>query len=264
MVNHESGMGTGQLAGRVAIVTGGTQGVGRGIALAMAAEGAAVMLSSRTPEKGAAVVAEIEAQGGRAVYVRADVGIKAEAQAVVAETAARFGRLDALVNNAQSQGPWCTLEEKDDEAFAIAYASGFQATLWTMQAAFPIMRRQGGGRIINLGSRRGVWGAKQSADYNAAKEAVRGLSRTAAREWGPYNILVNVVCPAANSPGAEAYFAANPGMAAKILGSIPLRRMGDPVADIGGLVVGLASDDACFITGETFFADGGMNLKRPE
>lgn len=254
----------GQLRGQVAVVTGGTQGIGRGVALALAKAGARLVICSRSDKGVADTVSDIEAAGATVAYVQADVGIKEQAQNVVQTAVERYGRIDVLVNNAQGTTPWVPLEDKTDEHFALALRSGFHSTLWTMQAAFPHMKAQGGGRIVNFGSRRGVFGAKLSADYNAAKEAIRGLSRTAAREWGRYNILVNVVLPASESEGTRAYFAANPDIARRITDSIPLRRMGDPERDVGSLVLGLASGDACFITGESFFVDGGMHLKRPD
>jgi NAD(P)-dependent dehydrogenase (short-subunit alcohol dehydrogenase family) len=254
----------GQLDGKVTVVTGGTQGIGRGIATCFAKAGAKVVICSRSNKGVDETMHDIEAAGASAVYVQADVGIKEQAQNVVQTAIERFGRIDVLVNNAQGTTPWVPLEEKTDDNFTGTMHSGFYSTLWTMQTAFPHMKAQGGGRIINFGSRRGVFGAKLSADYNATKEAIRGLSRTAAREWGCYNILVNVVLPASESEGTKTYFAANPEIARKITSSIPLRRMGDPERDVGNLVLGLASDDACFITGESFFVDGGMHLKRPD
>jgi NAD(P)-dependent dehydrogenase (short-subunit alcohol dehydrogenase family) len=254
----------GQLDNKVAVVTGGTQGIGRGIATCLARAGARVVICSRTQQGVDETLHAIEAAGASAVHVQADVGIKAQAQGVVRAAIERYGRIDVLVNNAQGNTPWVPLQDKSDANFEDSLHSGFYSTLWTMQAAFPHMQAQGGGRIINFGSRRGVFGARLSADYNAAKEAIRGLSRSAAREWGRYNILVNVVLPASESAGTTAYFAANPEIARQITASIPLRRMGDPEHDIGNLVLGLASDDACFITGASFFADGGMHLKRPD
>lgn len=254
----------GRLDGRVGVVTGGTQGIGSGIALRFAAEGAKVVICSRSSTGVEEALKAIDAVGGTCAYVQADVGVKEQAQNVVHEAVRRFGRIDVLVNNAQGQTPWVPLHEKSDEMFQTSMGSGLYASLWTMQTAFPYMRDQGGGRIVNFGSRRGVFGAKLSADYNSTKEAIRGLTRTAAREWGCYGILVNVVLPASESAAAKAYMEANPEIAKRILASIPLRRMGDPEVDVGNLVLGLVSEDARFITGETFFVDGGMHLKRPD
>jgi len=252
------------LHGKVAIVTGGTQGIGRGCAVRLAAEGASVLVCSRSSTGVDATRDAVAAVGGVCAHVAADVGIKDQAQGLVQTAMARFGRLDILVNNAQAQTPWLPLEHKTDDMFQLSLGSGLYAALWLMQAAFEPMRRQGGGRIVNFGSRRGAYAASKTADYNANKEALRALTRTAAREWGRHGILVNMVLPASETDAAKKYFAANPEIAQRVRDSVPLKRMGDPEADIGALVAGLVSDDACFITGESFFADGGMHLKRPE
>jgi NAD(P)-dependent dehydrogenase (short-subunit alcohol dehydrogenase family) len=253
-----------QLEGRVAVVTGGTQGIGRGCAVRLAAAGAKVVVCSRSPTGVEETLAAITAAGGEVTHTFADVGIKEQAQSVVHLAIERYGRVDVLVNNAQATSQWVPLEDKSDEMFQLTFASGFYASLWTMQAAFPSMRDHGGGRIINFGSRRGAFGARLTADYNSTKEAIRGLTLSAAREWGRYGILVNAVLPASETPAAKVYMQANPEIAKKIIASIPLRYMGDPEVDVGNLVLGLACDDGCFITGESFFVDGGMHLRRPE
>jgi NAD(P)-dependent dehydrogenase (short-subunit alcohol dehydrogenase family) len=253
-----------RLHGKAAIVTGGTQGIGRGCALRLAAEGARVLVCSRSSTGVRETLDAVASVGGECVHVTADVGVKDQAVGLVHTALARFGRLDILVNNAQAQTPWLPLEQKTDEMFQLSLGSGLYATLWLMQAAFEPMREQGGGRIVNFGSRRGAHAASRTADYNANKEALRALTRTAAREWGRHGILVNVVLPASETDAAKAYFAANPEVAQRVRDSVPLKRLGDPEADVGALVAGLASDDACFITGESFFVDGGMHLKRPE
>ena len=253
-----------RLQDRVAVVTGGAQGIGRGCAARLAAEGARVLFCSRSDNGVAETLAAIEAVGGQAVHQRADVGVKAEATALIASALERFGRLDILINNAQGQTPWLPLEQKTDEMFGLSLQSGLYASLWTMQAAFPAMRERGFGRIVNFGSRRGFYAASHTADYNANKDAIRALTRSAAREWGRHGILVNVVLPASETDAAKAYFEQNPEVAKKVRASVPLRRMGDPETDVGALVLGLVSDDGSFITGESFFVDGGMHLKRPE
>ena len=120
--------------------------------------------------------------------------------------------------------------------------------------------RQGGGRFINFCSLNGVTGAWFSVDYNATKEAIRGLTRSAAREWGPHGITVNVIAPGAASSGYRAWADRNPEAAAAGEQGIPLGRMGDPENDIGGVALFLASDDGAYITGHTLFADGGGHL----
>lgn len=253
-----------QLDRKVVIVTGGSEGIGAGIVHKLAMEGADVVFCSRNEAKGAKAVERLAEAGLRAQYVQADVGVQAQAENVVAVAMTRFGRVDGLVNNAQAEWKWVPVEEKTEQAYATALGSGLHASRWLMNAVFPIFRNQGGGRVINFGSRRAVYGAKLSAEYNATKEAIRGLTLSAAREWGRYNITVNVICPACESAGTVAYMKENPEMAARTLKAIPMRRLGKPIEDLGALVAGLLSDDARFITGQTFFADGGLHLKRPE
>lgn len=252
------------LQGRTIVVTGGSEGIGFGIVRRLAAAGADVVFCSRSAEKGARAVEALVAEGLRAEYVQADVGVREQAEAVVAHAAARHGRVDGLVNNAQAAWQWLAMEDKSDDDYALALGSGLHATRWLMAACLPHFRAQGSGRIVNFGSRRAVYGAQASADYNTAKEAIRGLTLSAAREWGQYGVTANMICPACESAGTKAYFEAQPEMAARTLGVIPLRRLGRPVEDLGALVAGLLGEDARFITGQVFFADGGLHLKRPE
>ncbi len=253
-----------QLNGKVVIVTGGSEGIGFGIVQKLASEAATVVFCSRSAEKGARAVQALAELGLKADYLQADVGIREQAEHVVATTVQRYGRVDGLVNNAQAEWKWVAVEDKTEDAYDKALSSGFHASRWLMNAVFPHFKAQGGGRVLNFGSRRAVYGAKLSAEYNATKEAIRGLTLSAAREWGAYNITVNVICPACESAGTVAYFKEHPEMAARTLGVIPLRRLGKPVEDLGALVAGLLTEDARFITGQTFFADGGLHLKRPE
>lgn len=252
------------LDGRVAIVTGGSEGIGYGLVTRLAAEGARVVFCSRSVDKGTRAVEALKDAGLRADFVQADVGVREQAEGVVAEAEALHGRVDALINNAQAEWQWVPVEDKRDEDYARAFDSGFHATRWLMNAVLPGFRERGWGRIVNFGSRRAVFGAKLSADYNSAKEAIRGLTLSVAREWGRHNITANVICPACESAGTVAYFREHPEMAARTLGVIPMRRLGKPAEDLGALVAGLLSEDARFITGQTLFADGGLHLKRPE
>ncbi len=248
----------GRLTDRVALVTGSGQGVGRGIALALAAEGAAVVVNGRREGPLKEVAAEIAERGGRAHAVVGDVSVKDDVERVVAEAAAWLDRLDVLVNNAQSsvQRP---LEETSDEDVALAYVSGPLATFHAMQAALPHLKRRGGS-IVNLGSSAALLGRPDFASYAMAKEAIRGLSRVAAKEWGRYGIRVNVVCPAALSPAAEAYLEANPTYRAELVREIPLGRLGDSEQDIGRAVAALAGDDLGYLTGATLMLEGGRTL----
>jgi NAD(P)-dependent dehydrogenase (short-subunit alcohol dehydrogenase family) len=204
------------------------------------------------------VAAEIAERGGRAHVIVGDVSVKDDVERVVARAAEWLDRLDVLVNNAQSmvQRP---LEELSDEDVDLAYRSGPLATFHAMQAALPHLKRRGGS-IVNLGSSAALLGRPDFASYAMAKEAIRGLSRVAAKEWGRYGIRVNVVCPAAVSPAAEAYLAANPKYHAELVREIPLGRLGDCEQDIGRAVAALAGDDLGYLTGATLMLEGGRTL----
>ncbi|MET0660479.1 MAG: SDR family NAD(P)-dependent oxidoreductase [Steroidobacteraceae bacterium] len=257
-----------RLADKVAIVTGAGRGIGRAIALAFAAEGAKVVVASRSADTVQAVCGEIEAAGGRALGATCDVADKAQIQTLVARAVEIFGTVDILVNNAQSFGtrgdpkPYPSrrgVEDSLDEEWDYTLRTGLMATLWGMQAVFPIMKAKGGGKIINFGSMAGQRGEARTAPYNATKEAIRSLTRTAAREWGRYKINVNVINPAALSHALQAVqrdFGLPPGT--ENAAHIPLRRLGDPLKDIAPVAVFLASADSDYVTGMTVMADGGL------
>jgi NAD(P)-dependent dehydrogenase (short-subunit alcohol dehydrogenase family) len=245
------------LAGKTAIVTGGGQGLGRGIALVLAQRGAAVTVTGRTPAKIDAVVAEIEAAGGTAQAVAGDVGDRQDVQAAVDAAVAAYGGLDILINNAQSSQPGLSLLEVTDDVVELTFRSGALGTLYAMQASHPHMKARGGGSIVNFGSSTAITGDRGFGAYVMAKEAIRGLTRVAANEWGRDGIRVNVVCPAGMSPGAAAFRDENPERWAKVVRQIPLGRMGDEVDDIGTAVAALCGDDLRFVTGATLLLDGG-------
>jgi NAD(P)-dependent dehydrogenase (short-subunit alcohol dehydrogenase family) len=260
MANHEEAPMK-RFSGKVAIVTGSTQGLGEGIALRFAREGACVVINGRSPAKGAAVLEKLRAIGAEALFLEADLSDKAKAQAVVNEAAARFGRVDFLINNAQAQSPHAeALDPANDGYFDATLRAGLYASLWTAQAAFPHMRAAGGGRVVNFASINGVFGARYGAAYNACKEAIQGLTRTLANEWGAFNINVNTVLPSGMSPSYAAFFEGDPKRAEASAKAIPMRRHGRPEEDIGAAIAGLCAESARFITGQTLFIDGGQSL----
>lgn len=251
----------GRLDGKTAIITGAGQGIGRGIARRFAAEGAAVVIAERDATSGRTAVEEIERDfRAPALFLRTDVTDKAQVTAMVDATVVRFGRIDILVNNAWGGGSFCRLEQKRDADLQGAFQVAVFGAFWAMQAVFPHMRRAGGGRIITLCSLNGVNAHMYTAEYNSAKEALRALTRTAAREWARHNILANIICPAAVSAAYEAFRAFDPDNAAALLKQNPMGRMGDPERDIGGVALFLASDDAGYVTGNTIYADGGSHI----
>lgn len=246
-----------RLAGRAVLVTGAGQGIGRGIALALAKEGAQVALAGRTEKKCAAVVAEIEAVGGTAISLACDVTQRSEVDRAVEATVARFGGLYGLVNNAvaSAQQP---IEQITDADVELSWRSGAMGTLYAMQAALPHLRAGGGGSIVNFGSSTAVQGNATFGAYAMAKEAIRGLSRVAAREWGRHNIRVNVVVPVAMSPASEEFSREHPERFAAMRNSLALRRVGDCETDLGRGVLALMSDDLSYLTGDTLMLTGGM------
>lgn len=249
----------GRLSGKVAIVTGGGQGVGLGIAQVFLREGAKVLITGRTPDKLEAAVAGLKAEGGEAAWIAGTAGVLADAEAAVARAVHLFGGLDILVNNAQTSKPGTMFEDTDDALFALTIESGLYGTFQHMQAAVPHMKEKGGS-IINFGSYEGIHGGVGFAAYAATKEAIRGLSRTAARELGKYKVRVNVICPAALSPIAEQWVKDFPEEAEKVMKLVALGYLGDCAEDIGPAVLFLASEDSRYVTGQTINVDGGQMM----
>ncbi|KTE06380.1 SDR family NAD(P)-dependent oxidoreductase [Sphingopyxis sp. H115] len=243
------------LGGKVAIVTGAGQGVGRGIALALAGRGATVALLGRTRAKIDAVADEI---GAGAVAFACDVKDADAVRATVDAVAERFGGIDILVNNAQ-EVPLGPLLSVSDAAFEAGFASGPLASFRFMKACHPYLERRGGGTMINLASSAGIrWDMSSYGPYAAVKQATRALTRAAAAEWGPAGIRVLTIAPHANSPGLQGWVENNPDEAEAFFRTIPLRRIGDCERDIGQAVAALCGPDLAYLTGATIPLDGGQ------
>jgi NAD(P)-dependent dehydrogenase (short-subunit alcohol dehydrogenase family) len=245
----------------VAIVTGAGDGIGKGIVRRFAAEGARVLVAERDPASGRAVAESLSSElGAEARFVEADVSDKDAVQAMVTAAVEAWGTVDVLVNNAWGGGALGRLELKSDELMAGGMAVGFYGPLWAMQAVFPFMKAQGRGNIVNLCSLNGVNAHMGTAEYNCAKEALRTLTRTAAREWAPYGIVANVICPAAKSASFRRVMSEHPELEAAADASNPMGYIGDPERDIAPVALFLASDDAHYLTGNTLFVDGGGHI----
>ena len=249
-----------RLSGKVAIVTGAGQGIGEGIALAYAHEGARVVVAELREHRALRTAARIRDAGGEAIGLTIDVGVRADVERMVRATVERFGRLDVLVNNAQGFAPHTPLELVTDEQFEAVLTTGAKATLWAMQAAFPHLREHGDGRIVNVVSLAAERGDPGLGPYNAAKLAILALTRTAAREWGPKGILVNCIAPGAATRRGLDFAARDPERFQRLMDARPIPRLGDPLEDIGPIAVFLASAESSYLTGHTFYADGGAHL----
>ena len=244
------------LNGKIALVTGAGQGVGQGIALAMAAEGAAVVVSGRTLAKLESTCGRIEERGGEALPVVCDVRSLESLEQCVAAALARFGGLDILVNNAQ-EVPLGTLNQVTDKSFTAGWESGPLAVFRAMKLCYPHLR--GGGAIVNLASSSAKrWDMSGYGAYAATKEAIRSLTRAAACEWGPEGIRTNAILPLAGSPGMAWWIEHQSEEAADFLNTIPLGRVGDCEQDIGRFVALLCSDGSSYINGQSIAVDGGQ------
>ena len=243
------------VVGRTIIVTGSGQGVGRGMANHLAKAGANVVVAERNADKMRRTCDELTAIGARALGIEVDIMERDQIDAMVERTVAEFGCVDGIINNAQTFRANAPVAEVDTDDIEVFYRSGVLGTLWAMQAVYPHMKTARWGRIVNFGSSMGRVGGAGFGAYNASKEAIRGLSRTAAREWASDGIVVNVIAPAAAPPravGSEHY--------EEFMRTSPMGRNGDPELDVGAVAHFLCSDACRFVTGHTFMVDGGTFL----
>ena len=248
-----------RLGGKVAIVTGAGQGIGEAIARGYAREGAKLIITGRTRAKVEAVAATITSEGGTALALEAVAGDAAASLATVERALAEWGRVDVLVNNAHSFTDYLPLEDPQMEANCMVdFQSAFFGSLQLMQRCFPHMVAQGGGSIINMGSGFGIRCEPGFLAYAASKEAIRALTRTAAREWGKHKIRVNTILPSALSPKAIWYLEESKTHDAE-LARVALGRFGAP-EDIAPTAIFLASDESAFVTGQTIGVEGGTTM----
>jgi 2-dehydro-3-deoxy-D-gluconate 5-dehydrogenase len=245
------------LTGRVAIVTGGNGGIGFGMAKGLAAAGAAVVVAARNPEKGAAAVAALTASGAGSAFIGVDVTDEAACRAMVEETVARFGRLDILVNNAG------TSIRKPAESYSAAewqqvLDTNLTGAFFCSQAAHPVMK-EGGGKIINIGSMMSIFGAGYAAPYAASKGALVQLTKSLASAWAKDNIQVNAVLPGwIDTELTRAARREVPGLNSRVLARTPAARWGVP-EDLAGIAVFLAAPASDFVTGAAIPVDGGFS-----
>ena len=241
--------------GKVIIVTGSGRGVGQGMALHLGKGGAHIVVAEWKPHLLEETCQLLEDIGVEHLGVACDVSQRDQIEAMVDQTVARFGRVDGLINNAQTFRPMASVEDVTDDDLDVFYTSGVKGTLWAMQSVYPHMKRQGFGRIVNFASAMGITGGRGFAAYNASKEAIRALTRTAAREWAADGIVVNAIAPASAGHRGEA--ATRSEGYRLFVENCPMKRDGDPEFDIGPIAWFLCSDACRYLTGHTFMADGG-------
>jgi NAD(P)-dependent dehydrogenase (short-subunit alcohol dehydrogenase family) len=251
----------GRLDGKVVIVTGAGQGIGQGIALAAAAEGASVVAAGRTLEKVEKTADEIRSRGVGALAVQCDVRFRDQVDACVEATRAEFGRIDGVVNNAQMVALGTVLEITEKDARR-TWESGFLGSVWFMQAAYPSLVETKGA-VVNLGTGSALRNDLPGfALYAGTKEMIRTMTRMAALEWGKDGIRVNAVIPNGMSPGLEMWSQFAPKEYDEFVATIPLGRVGRLEEDVGRAVAFLLSDDAAYVTGSTLMVDGGQAYLR--
>ncbi len=241
-------------AGKVALVTGGNSGIGRATAVAFAAAGAAVVIAARRVEEGEATVAEIRAAGGQALFVRTDVAVGAEVEALVARTVAEYGRLDCAFNNAGISGGGL-LHEVTEADWDRMIAVNLKGVWLCLKYEIIQMLKQGGGAIVNDSSVAGLIGYGRSTHYAASKHGVIGLTKSAALQYAKRGIRINAVCPGMIKTPMIDRAIANPGVEAWFLTRLPLGRAGQP-EEVARAVTWLCSDEASFVSGVAFPVDG--------
>jgi len=251
------------LDGRVVVVTGASKGVGRGVARHLGQRGARLVVSARGRESLDDLSRELADLGISHVARAADVGDRGSNQGLVDAAVEEFGTVDGIVANAVTLNDAAAVIDISEDDLDVCYTSGVKGTLWLMQAAFPVMKAQGHGRIVTLGSNAALDGVPTYGAYNAAKEAIRALTRTAASEWGRFGITVNCVCPVSvrhHTPGLD-----DPAALEQFERSFsrqPIPRDGRLDEDIAPIVGFLLSDASAFMTGQTLMADGGRIMLR--
>jgi NAD(P)-dependent dehydrogenase (short-subunit alcohol dehydrogenase family) len=240
----------------VVLITGALTGIGRATAVAFAKDGARVVVSGRREAEGKALEAELGSLGAETAFIRADVRREEDVSSLIDQTVARFGRIDAAVNAAGTEGRPGPVAEQTGESYAATFDTNVLGTLLSMKHELRVMQPQGSGSIINLSSTYGHEGGAGASVYVGSKHAVEGMTKSAALEAASSGVRINAVAPGPTETGMLNRFTGTAERKAALLKTVPLGRVGAPV-DIARAAVFLASEKASFITGQILTVDGG-------
>jgi NAD(P)-dependent dehydrogenase (short-subunit alcohol dehydrogenase family) len=241
----------------VVLITGALTGIGRAAAEIFAREGAHVVVSGRKDKEGQELVAELEAIGADAIFVRTDVRKDEDVRDLVDQTVKRFGRLDIAVNNAGTEGLKGLVTEQTAESYAATFDTNVLGVLLSMKHELRVMLPQGSGSIVNVSSAYGSVGAAGASVYVASKHAVEGLTKSAALEVAGTGVRINVVAPGTTDTGMLTRFTNTDENKAALVSTVPLKRLATP-EEIAHVIVFIARGNASYMTGASIPVDGGM------
>lgn len=249
-----------KLQDKIALITGGASGIGKGIATAFVREGATIVIVDLNEDAGNTTIKNLQAHQPESIFIQANLAEHDKLIGIIKQVTDTFGKLDILVNNAHAS-KIKAFDQTMKADLDLSFDTGFYPTFYLMQAALPYLKETEG-KIINFASGAGINGDANQAAYAAAKEAIRAITRVAANEFGPFGINVNLISPIANSPGVQQWAKEQPEYYEEMLSKIPLRRLGELEEDIGRAAVFLASEDSDYISGQTLMVDGGATKLR--
>ena len=244
----------------IILITGALSGNGRATAVAFAKEGASVVVAGRREAEGKALEAELRSLGAEVAFIRADVRREDDVRSLIDQTVARFGRIDAAVNAAGTEGRPGPVTEQTAESYAATFDTNVLGTLLSMKHELRVMLAQGSGSSINVSSTFGQTGGAGASVYAASKHAVEGLTKSAALEAAGAGVRVNVVAPGPIDTGMLTRFTGTDARKAALIAGVPLKRVGRP-EEIAQTIVFLASDKSSFMTGATLAVDGGKTAQ---
>jgi NAD(P)-dependent dehydrogenase (short-subunit alcohol dehydrogenase family) len=249
-----------QFAGRVVLVTGGNAGIGRATAAEFARQGARVVVSGRREKEGRGVVAEIEASGGEAIFIKTDVSKESDVKAMIERTLVKFGRLDCAFNNAGIEQALTPLPDQTEETYDQIMDINVKGVWLSLKHEIPAMLKTGGGAVVNNASIAGLVGFATAPVYAASKHAVVGLTKAVALEYAKQNLRVNAVAPGAIETRMFRDFATSPDVKQMLESAHPIGRIGQP-EEVASAVVWLCSAGASFVTGQIVPIDGGYTAQ---